>query len=167
MNIKIVTVLALSVAAPFFTLSSAGAEKHKTSWLFVQTAPTFDATGDMLTIPYEREVFAFTDRPNRQHAYLNATELTSFWNTGENNFGDNPPNAALTWVADGELREAEVMLSAAMVSDQGRSIAYQLQFEAGHTLPDKAQQVSLFIDGGTTEALEFICHINDGEFCRR
>ena len=163
---KIITATLL-IAALLFTLSAAVAEEDKTSWLFVQTATEFTSDGDTLAIPYEREVFAFTDRPNRKHAYLNATELTSFWNTGEGDFGDNPPNAVLTWVEDGEIREAEVMLSAAMVSDQGRSITYQFQFEAGHNLPDKAQQVSLFIDGGTSEALEFICHINDGEFCRR
>jgi len=129
---------------------SAHAAEGDAQWLFVQTAADFTSNGDTLTIPYEREIFAFTDRPNRQHAYLNATELTSLWNTGENTFAENPPNAVLTWVEDGEVREAEIILTAAQVGDQGRSITYQFQFEAGHALPQTAARVSLFIDGAYT-----------------
>ena len=150
MSAKKLTSIALMFALMIGTLSVAVANEESPSWLFVQTAADFTSDGDTLTIPYEREIFAFTDRPNRQHAYLNAMELTSLWNTGENNFGENPPNAVLTWVADGEIREAEIILTAAQVSDQGRSITYQFQFEAGHALPETAGQVSLFIDGAYT-----------------
>ena len=150
MNVKEFTLKTLITVSLLLTLSAAIAKDDQTSWLFVQTAADFTSDGDTLTIPYEREIFAFTDRPNRQHAYLNAMELTSIWNTGENNFGENPPNAVLTWVADGEIREAEIILTAAQVSDQGRSITYQFQFEAGHALPETAGQVSLFIDGAYT-----------------
>jgi len=129
---------------------SAHAAEGATQWLFVQTAADFTSDGDTLTIPYEREVFAFTDRPNRQHAYLNAMEMTSLWSTGENDFGENPPNAVLTWVQDGEIREAEIILTAARVGDRGRSITYQVQFEAGHALPQAAERVSIFIDGAYT-----------------
>ena len=146
MNVKEFTLKTLITVSLLLTLSAAIAKDDQTSWLFVQTAADFTSDGDTLTIPYEREIFAFTDRPNRQHAYLNAMELTSIWSSGENNFGENPPNAVLTWVEDGEIREAEIMLTAAQVGDQGRSITYQFQFEAGHEVPASAQQASLFID---------------------
>mgnify|MGYP003565442294 CR=1 FL=1 len=146
MSVKKFTLKTLITASLLLTLSAAIAEEDQASWLFVQTAAEFTSDGDTLTIPYEREIFAFTDRPNRKHAYLNAMELTSLWNTGENNFGENPPNAVLTWVEDGEIREAEIMLTAAQVGDQGRSITYQFQFEAGHEVPASAQRASLFID---------------------
>ena len=150
MNVKEFTLKTLITVSLLLTLSAAIAEEDRASWLFVQTATELTSDGDTLTIPYEREVFAFTDRPNRKHAYLNAMELTSLWNTGENNFGENPPNAVLTWVQDGELREAEIILTAARVGDQGRSITYQFQFEAGHALPKTAGQASLFMDGAYT-----------------
>ena len=127
---------------------SANAAEGDSQWLFVQTAAEFTSDGDTLTIPYEREVFAFTDRPNRQHAYLNAMELTSLWNTGENNFGENPPNAVLTWVSDGEVQEAEIVLVAAKVGNLGRSMTYTIRWEAGEAIPMRAGNVSLFIDIG-------------------
>ena len=147
MSVKKFTLKTLITASLLLTLSAAIAEEDPASWLFVQTATELTSDGDTLTIPYEREIFAFTDRPNRKHAYLNAMELTSLWSTGQNNFGENPPNAVLTWVADGEIREAEIILIAARVGDQGRSIAYQFQFETGHEVPANAERVSLFIDG--------------------
>jgi len=159
MNIKKLTLTTLFTASLLFMLSAAIAKEDQTSWLFVQTAADFTSDGDTLTIPYEREIFAFTDRPNRQHAYLNATELTSLWNTGEDNFGENPPNAVLTWVADGEVHEAEIKMMAASVSEDGRAITYNIQFESDQPIPNTAERVSLFIDG----YIRFGCTPKDGK----
>jgi len=136
---------------------SASASENNGQWLFVQTAADFTSEGNTVTIPYEREIFAFTDRPNRRHAYLNATELDALWHTGENNFGESPPNAVLTWLENGEIREAEIILKAVRIDDQGRAITYQFQFEAGHEVPAEAEQVSLFIDGCAPFVLDKTC----------
>jgi len=148
MSVKKFTLKTLITVSLLLTLSAAIAEEDRASWLFVQTATELTSDGDTLTIPYEREVFAFTDRPNRKHAYLNAMELTSLWNTGENNFGENPPNAVLTWVSDGEVQEAEIVLVAAKVGNLGRSMTYTIRWEAGEAIPMRAGNVSLFIDIG-------------------
>ena len=117
------------------------------SWLFVQTASEFSLEGERLIIPYEREIFAFTDRPNRQHAYLNAHEFTALWSDGDDDFSQDPPNAVLTWVSDGEVQEAEIELMGADLGQQGRAIIYRVQLEGGQTLPSSAEQVSMFVDG--------------------
>ena len=128
------------------TSSTAVANNEKPAWLFVQTASGYEAQGSSLTIPYEREIFAFTDRPNRQYRYLNAHEFTALWSGGDNDFSQDPPNAVLTWVSDGEVQEAEIELIGAEVNEQGRSITYEIQVEAGDAWPAVAERVSLFID---------------------
>lgn len=140
---QIARCIALLSLAPL----AATATDNKLEWLLVQTASGFTFDGETLTIPYERELFSFTDRPNRKHAYLNAHELENLWKTGEDNFSDNPPNAVLTWVADGEVREAEIKLLSSSVDERGRSITYEIEFETGDAMSSNAENVSLFIDG--------------------
>ena len=139
--------MALVSAFLIGTFSAALADEEPTSWLFTQTTAGFTATDDTLTIPYERLIFAFSDRPNRMHAYMTAQEFASLWATGEDSFSSNPPNAVLTWVADGAMSEAEVVLTAAEVDERGRSITYTITLEDGQTLPMSGTQASLFVDG--------------------
>ena len=47
-------------------------------WLFVHTAQTAEMTSPTtLVMPVTRDIFAFTDRPNRLHDYVNAHEFVS------------------------------------------------------------------------------------------
>ena len=72
----------LAIAASLLFTGAAIAEetKDKISWLFVQTAETAEVTSeDTLVMPVTREIFAFTDRPNRLHGYINAHEFVAFW----------------------------------------------------------------------------------------
>ena len=122
--------------------------KDKISWLFVQTAETAEVTSeDTLVMPVTREIFAFTDRPNRLHGYINAHEFVAFWDEG-GTFKADPPNAVLTWVdADKKVHEAEVILTGAEVRMRGRAIAYKLEVEGAQTLVlGTISGVSLFID---------------------
>ena len=113
----------LAIAASLLFTGAAIAEetKDKISWLFVQTAETAEVTSeDTLVMPVTREIFAFTDRPNRLHGYINAHEFVAFWDEG-GTFKADPPNAVLTWVdADEKVHEAEVILRGAEVRMQGR-----------------------------------------------
>ena len=61
-------VRSLAIAASLLFTGAAIAEetKDKISWLFVQTAETAEVTSeDTLVMPVTREIYAFTDRPNR------------------------------------------------------------------------------------------------------
>jgi hypothetical protein len=122
-------------------------------WLYVQTAATAQMTSDTtLEMPFTRDVFAFTDRPNRRHAYLTAYEFTSLWSEGEgsNSFYEEPPNAVLTW-SDGEkLREVEVIINnAAVYSDGGvqDSLVYEVTLGTEQMPDAQMSSVSLFVDG--------------------
>jgi hypothetical protein len=73
----LIKITALTLGLLFASLA-ATEEAKAPEWLFVQTAETAEMTSPMtLVVPFEREVFAFTDRPNRQHAYLNATQFVA------------------------------------------------------------------------------------------
>lgn len=150
--------LITALCATFMALApiAAAAEESAPNWLFVQTASGFTSDGSKLTIPYERELFGFTDRPNRMHAYLNATEFASLWGIGYNDFTENPPNAVLTWVADGKMQEAELKLTAIALNDHGRTITYTAAFEAGTALPKSASAISLFIDSAQSQMAEIV-----------
>jgi len=120
-------------------------------WLFVQTAATAEFTSTTtLVVPFQQDVFAFTDRPYRQHAYLNATQFVSLWNDADSDsFQANPPNAVLTWADGGVVKEAEVELLDADLVNDGKSIQYttnwltsRYEFPSGTAL----KSVSLFID---------------------
>ena len=143
----LITAALIAVAAP------AGADEFEASWLFVQTAKTAEISDDTLTMPYEREIFAFTDRPHRLHAHFTAHEFEWFWGDVGDSFADTPPNAVLTWPDGSEMKEAELILTSADVDDMGRSISYTVVHEAGDGLPDGAVNVSLFIDGMLVDAL--------------
>jgi len=58
----------LALVASLLLTTSAFAEEAKPAeWLFVQTAPTAEMTSETtLVMQVTREIFAFTDRPNRQ-----------------------------------------------------------------------------------------------------
>ena len=90
-------------------------------WLYVQTAATAQMTSDtVLEIPFTRDVFGFTDRPNRRQSYLTAFEFASLWTAeGANSFSADAPNAVLTWLVGEEQREAEVIIKNATVYADG------------------------------------------------
>ena len=139
----------LAIAASLLFTGAAIAEETKApTWLFVQTAETAEvASEDTLVMPVTREIFAFTDRPNRLHGYMNAHEFVAFWDEG-GTFKADPPNAVLTWVdADKKVHEAEVILTGAEVRMQGRAIAYEVGVQGAQTLVlGTISGVSLFID---------------------
>lgn len=139
----------LALIAALLLTSSAFAEEAKPAeWLFVHTSPTAEMTSDTtLVMPVTREIFAFTDRPNRQHGYLTAHAFVSLWDKGEGDtFKADPPNAVLTWVDGDKVHEAEVLLISAETVSHGREIAYEVKLEAGETPEGNIGSASLFVD---------------------
>jgi hypothetical protein len=118
----------------------------------VQTAATAQMTSDtVLEMPFTRDVFGFTDRPNRRQAYLTAFEFVSLWTAeGANSFSADAPNAVLTWQVGEEQREAEVIINNATVYADGaqESLVYEVTLEAGQMPDAQMSSVSLFVDSG-------------------
>jgi len=117
-------------------------------WLFVHTAQTAEmSSATTLIMPLTRDIFAFTDRPNRMHSYMSAHEFVSLWDEGEGDtFKADPPNAVLTWVDGDEMKEAEVLIIGAKTVSHGRGIAYQVKLEAGETPEGNIGVASFFVD---------------------
>ncbi|UYP67356.1 hypothetical protein OIU14_12820 [Thalassobacter stenotrophicus] len=125
---------------------AAETENAPPTWLFVQTANNMASANDTITLPFEREVFAFTDRPYRAHGHLGAHDFAALWNSGENDFKENPPNAVLTWVDNKGIQAVEIQLLNASLDDNAHSISYNVTYETGGQLPTNTGPVSLFID---------------------
>ena len=144
----ILTVATALVTGLFFSSSAIAEDAKPAEWLFVHTAQTAEMTSDTtLVMPVTRDIFAFTDRPNRMHAYMNAHEYVSLWDEGEGDtFKADPPNAVLTWVDGDEMKEAEVLIIGAETVSHGRGIAYQVKLEAGQAPAGKVGSASLFVD---------------------
>lgn len=122
-------------------------EESEAEWLFVHTADRVEfEDGDKLDVPMQREIFAFTDRPKRAHRYLNAHEFVALWEGNKDDFEDDPPNAVLTWVKNGQTHEAEIELVDAAVANNGRSIIYQIDSDVIMPAPGSARRASLFVD---------------------
>ena len=120
-------------------------------WLFVHTAATAELVSTTtLVVPFQQDVFAFTDRPYRRHAYLNATQFVSLWtDAGSDSFQAEPPNAVLTWADGGVVKEAEVELTDAKLTINGTHIAYTTNWlTSRYNIPygSALKSVSLFID---------------------
>lgn len=148
-----------AIIATILSTPLLAADDDRAEWLFVQSADGVELVDDTtLVFPMEREIFAFTDRPYRQHHYLNAHEFAALWNASKDSFENDPPNAVLTWVADGEVHEAEIELVEVAVGDFGRSIVYGVDIESAESLPEDARRVSLFVDGMTAD--EFCAQAN-------
>ncbi len=115
-------------------------------WLYVHTAIEANATNSTtLVIPFTEDIFAFTDRPNREHKYISAYEFVSYWSEdATNSFQFDPPNAMFTSVDDDGIAEVEVVITGA--STDGDNITYTIQ---NPKLTENATfvDVSLFVDG--------------------
>lgn len=87
------------------TLSLNAAEQK--SWMFVLQATSGEVTpikNDKATLLLRGITtgIAFTDRPSRNAKVFTAEQLVTLWKHGENNFKDQPPNAALGLLEDNQ-----------------------------------------------------------------
>tara|TARA_B110000208_G_scaffold171786_1_gene214310 strand:+ start:451 stop:924 length:474 start_codon:yes stop_codon:yes gene_type:complete len=140
-----ISIIILSLMASTFTFAE---DKPAEEWLFVHTAEEAQVTNNTtIVMPVTRDVFAFTDRPYRKHAYITAEVFASLWaKAGSNSFKTDPPNAVLTWVDGEDVKEAEVVITGAQVA--GGSITYTT-----NTLSNTVgtlKSVSLFVDNFNT-----------------
>jgi len=139
-------------------------------FLYVQTAEAAEMTSDStLEIPFTRDIFGFTDRPNRQHEYLTAYEFTSLWSQeSDDSFSADPPNAVLTWLDGEQLREVEVIVSSATVSSEGaqKSLVYEVKLETDQMPSAQMSFASLFVDSSSQCVKMSKCNVNhSGKQC--
>ncbi|WP_198369914.1 hypothetical protein [Roseomonas rosulenta] len=115
-------------------------------FLFVQTARrmSFDRAANRLTLHDVSPVtLFFSDRPDRIAGNMRTAAFVPFWSQGRDSFLSDPPNADLSIVEGGELRQVVVVLRNPVL--EGGNLAYTVQVLAG-TMPDAGEEASVFID---------------------
>ena len=137
-----ISIIILLLMTSTFTFAE---DKPAEEWLFVHTAQEAQViNATTIVIPVTRDVFAFTDRPNRKHAYMTGEQFASLWaDSGSDSFKADPPNAVLTWVDGEDVKEAELVITGA--SFDGDSITYTRK-HPGTVQFSNLESVSLFVD---------------------
>lgn len=139
----------ISLAAVSSAVAScAASESQSPEWLFVQASSHARVTAaSTLEIPVQSLIFGFTDRPDRQYAYLSPAEFVSLWDADlDSGFSTDPPNAVLTWRVGDQVGEAELVLTDAHYSETDAVIVYEISIETGELTPGDLEVVSLFVD---------------------
>lgn len=152
--------ISIAFIMSLFVASSAGAEDAKPAeWLFVHTAETAEMTSPTtLVMPVERDIFAFTDRPNRRHAYLTAEQFAGLWADDKgDSFKADPPKAVFTFVLGDTVREAEVVITGAAATTDGKSLVYRVKFEVGTYLGPSNffKTATLYIDSSAFGPIDY------------
>jgi hypothetical protein len=115
-------------------------------FLFVQTAKAmaFDADQSRLTLRGVSPVtLFFTDRPERIAGNMSTTRFLSAWSEGNDSFQSVPPNADLSIIEAGALRQTVVELRDPVL--EGENLHYTVKIIGGD-MPVLGEEVSLFID---------------------
>lgn len=115
-------------------------------FLFVQTADgmAFDAETGTLTLSGVSPVtLFFSDRPERIAGNMSTTKFIPFWSEGKDSFLSDPPNADLSIMENGTLRQTVVVLRDPKLD--GDRLSYQVSIVDGE-MPVTGAEVSVFID---------------------
>ncbi len=115
-------------------------------FLFVQTAKrmAFDADQNRLTLSGVSPVtLFFSDRPERIAGNMATAAFVPFWSEGADSFLSDPPNADLSILEDGTLRQTVVELRDPVL--EGEDLHYTVRIVGGG-MPLLGEAVSVFID---------------------
>ena len=104
----------------------------------------FDADQNRLTLRGVSPVtLFFSDRPERIAGNMRTAAFVPFWGEGTDSFLSDPPNADLSIVEDGTLRQTVVELRDPVL--EGGDLHYTVRIVGGE-MPVLGEEVSLFID---------------------
>lgn len=104
----------------------------------------FDADGGRLTLrDVSPTTLFFSDRPERIAGNMTTEAFVPFWSEGSDSFLMDPPNADLSILENGTLRQVVVTLSDPRL--EGSDLHYRVKILEGE-MPVEGSNVSLFID---------------------
>ena len=128
------------------TPEEANVEPKEIQALFVQTAKSVVFENGRLTLNgLAPTTLYFSDRPDRVVGHITSDEFLDAWDEGEDNFADDPPNAALSVFShDGdEIHDIVVVLKDPALN--GDVMTYNVEVLDGE-MPASGGPSSLFID---------------------
>ena len=125
-------------------MAATKATEQKIEFLFVQSADAVVLKDSILKLTgiYPATIF-FSDRPERIVGHEPTDDFVAQWDVGDNNFAQNPPNAALSILAGAEPQEVILELRNPRIKDGG--LTYEVTVLQGKATVS-GDAASLFID---------------------
>ena len=114
--------------------------------MFVQCAHGLKTSDGTVTFlgPANSTLF-FADRPQRVVGHMHTRKFVNEWGEGENSFAEDPPNAVVSFLEEGEAVPEEVTMVIRDPHLTEETLTYKVEVLDG-TLPARAGPCSLFID---------------------
>lgn len=114
--------------------------------LYVQSAQGVTSNGGEFTLHnLAPATLMFSDRPQRIVGHLTAAQFVEGWADGENSFLDDPPNAVLSFLEEGDQMPEDVVVTLTNPRLDGANLTYSATVLEGN-VPDSSGPCSLFID---------------------
>lgn len=142
----LLTASAFAAAVASTKAKVAQAADDMADFLFVQTADAMSydkATSKLTLVDVASSTLFFSDRPERVAGNMKTAAFVPFWSKGKDSFLSDPPNADLSILESGELKQVVVVLKDPQLN--GADLSYTVQLVDGE-MPDKGSEVSVFID---------------------
>ncbi len=139
--------LTLSLAACATTSTTSSASPQL---MFVQNAEDLKvdpATSTFRLVKVNPQTLHFSDRPERLAGHLKMADYLKEWTAGagKDNFGTNPPNAALSVYEPGQPNNTLVIVKITNPVVDGADLVYGYKILKG-TMPGSGGPTALFID---------------------
>ena len=114
--------------------------------LFVQSAHGLTTNNGSVTFHgLAHATLFFADRPQRVVGHLSSRKFVDQWGEGEDSFADDPPNAVLSFLEEGDTVPEEVTMTISDPQLDGDTLTYTVDILDG-MLPASSGPCSLFID---------------------
>src|SRR5712692_9400696 len=114
--------------------------------LFVQSARGMTSSDCSVTFHgLAHSTLFFADRPQRVVGHLSSKKFVNQWGEGENSFAEDPPNAVISFLEEGDTVPKEVTMVIRDPQLIEETLTYNVVVLDG-TLPARAGPCSLFID---------------------
>ena len=114
--------------------------------LFVQSAHGLTTSNGSVTFHgLAHATLFFSDRPQRVVGHLSSRKFVDQWGEGEDSFAEDPPNAVLSFLEDGDTVPEEVTMTISDPHLDGDTLTYTVDILDG-MLPTTSGPCSLFID---------------------
>ena len=114
--------------------------------MFVQSAHGMTTSNGTLAFHgLAHSTLFFADRPQRVVGHMHTRKFVDEWDEGENSFAEDPPNAVVSFLEDGDSVPEDVTIVIRDPKLEGDTLTYKVEVLDG-TLPAKAGPCSLFID---------------------
>ena len=123
-----------------------GSQVDNIEALFVQSAHGLTTNKGTVTFHgLAHATLFFSDRPQRVVGHLSSRKFVDQWGEGEDSFADDPPNAVLSFLEDGDTVPEEVTMTISDPHLDGDTLTYTVDILDG-MLPASSGPCSLFID---------------------